>query len=110
MMPMPRRFAHYLAIAAVLVGLPAVAGSVADSRGTAYWRSLKQQDFKLPVETLVLPPALEDWTVGFRACGGRSRGFGRAQVGLGRRCWPVTLGLALQSVHFAVARSAGEHR
>jgi hypothetical protein len=53
------RICHQLAIAAVLAGSIAVARADTDSHGPAYWRSLKQQDFKLPAETRVLPLAIE---------------------------------------------------
>lgn len=53
------RISHPLAIAAVLVGPMAVARTDSASHDPAYWRSLKQQDFKLPVETRVLPLAIE---------------------------------------------------
>jgi hypothetical protein len=54
-----RRINHALAIAAVLIGSTAIARADSDSHGPAYWRSLKQQDFKLPAETRVLPLAIE---------------------------------------------------
>jgi len=53
------RICHPLAIAALLIGAIAVARADASSHGLAYWRSLKQQDFKLPAETPALPLAIE---------------------------------------------------
>ena len=37
----------------------AIARADSDSHGPAYWRSLKQQDFKLPAQARVLPLAIE---------------------------------------------------
>jgi len=48
-----------LATIEVLVLSLGVAHAATDSHGSAYWRSLKQADFKLPPQTAVLPLALE---------------------------------------------------
>ena len=53
------RICHHLAVAAVLIGPMAVARADTASHGPAYWRSLKQHDFKLPPGTRVLPLAIE---------------------------------------------------
>jgi hypothetical protein len=53
------RTCRQLAIAAVLIGAMVVARADANSHGPAYWRALKQQDFKLPADTPVLPLAIE---------------------------------------------------
>jgi hypothetical protein len=53
------RICRDLAIAVVLIGSMAAARADTASHGPAYWRSLKQQDFKVPAETGVLPLAIE---------------------------------------------------